>query len=133
MDRYRRRPPMEGFSRPGSLGGEAHDDDSVEGHQMDDDRNQDIDTEGHGIGFKAVPDDDDTEGHRRSTPTLRAEGDEDDTEGHRRSTSTLRAEDDDDTEGHRMIRATEDDDTEGHGLQRRLSDDDDTEGHAHLK
>ena len=23
MDNYRRRPPMEGFSRPGSLGGEA--------------------------------------------------------------------------------------------------------------
>ena len=39
MDNYRRRPPMEGFSRPGSLGGEAHDDDSVEGHMMDDEKN----------------------------------------------------------------------------------------------
>ena len=35
MDNYRRRPPMEGFSRPGGLGGEAFDDDSVEGHIMD--------------------------------------------------------------------------------------------------
>ena len=35
MDNYRRRPPMEGFSRPGELGGEAFDDDSVEGHIMD--------------------------------------------------------------------------------------------------
>ena len=78
MDKYRRRPPMEGFSRPGSLGGEAHDnDDSVEGHIMDDDRTQD----GSSSFFKRA-DDDDTEGHA----------------GLRRSV------DDDDTEGHRMIR-----------------------------
>jgi hypothetical protein len=38
---------MEGFTRPGSLGGEAHDDDSVEGHIMSDERIQDLDdTEG---------------------------------------------------------------------------------------
>ena len=77
MDDFRRRTPMEGFSRPGSLGGEAwKDDDSVEGHIMDD-LKQDQDVEGH--RFMAA-DDDDTEGHR-STPTLRA-SDDDDTEGH---------------------------------------------------
>jgi hypothetical protein len=75
VDDFRRRPPMEGFSRPGSLGGEAtQDDDIVEGHIMDDLR-QDQDTEGHRV-FKA--DDDDTEGHR----ALKA-SDDDDTEGHR--------------------------------------------------
>lgn len=109
MDKFRRRPPMEGFSRPGSLGGEAYDDDSVEGHIMDDERTQDVDTEGHAKWPRA--DEDDTEGHR----VLR------------------RAEDDEDTEGHGLRRATDDDDTEGHlgGLKRSLSDDDeDTEGHA---
>lgn len=61
MDDFRRRTPMEGFSRPGSLGGEAwkDSDDSVEGHIMDDLR-QDQDTEGH--RFQAS-DDEDTEGH----------------------------------------------------------------------
>ena len=76
MDNFRRRPPMEGFSRPGSLGGEAwQDEDSVEGHIMDD-LKQDQDVEGH--RFQAA-DDDDTEGHggggHRAT-------DDDDTEGH---------------------------------------------------
>ena len=72
MDDFRRRTPMEGFSRPGSLGGEAwQDDDSVEGHIMDD-RKQDQDVEGH--RFQAT--DDDTEGHRFQAT------DDDDTEGH---------------------------------------------------
>jgi len=99
---------MEGFSRPGSLGGEAYDDDSVEGHIMDDDRTQDIDTEGHARWPKA--DDDDTEGHG----------------------ALRRVTDDEDTEGHVVRRVDDDEDTEGHlaGLQRKLSDDDDdTEGH----
>ena len=78
MDRLRRQPPMEGFSRPGSLGGEAHDDDSVEGHIMDDERTQDTDTEGHGFG-KAPRADEDTEGHAAYP---RASDDDDDTEGH---------------------------------------------------
>ena len=70
MDNYRRQPPREGFSRPGSLGGEAYDDDEVEGHTMTISRspriNDDDDTEGHkhGGGPKAPRiDDDDTEGH----------------------------------------------------------------------
>jgi len=79
MDRFRHRPPMEGFSRPGSLGGEAHDDDSVEGHMMDDERIQEQDTEGHGFGLNRASDDDDTEGH--GFGSLRATED-DDTEGH---------------------------------------------------
>ncbi len=49
MDNYRRRPPMEGFSLPGQLGGEAFDDDEVEGHTMTITRKfDDDDTEGHG-------------------------------------------------------------------------------------
>jgi hypothetical protein len=88
VDDFRRRTPMEGFSRPGSLGGEAwKDDDSVEGHIMDD-LKQDQDVEGH--RFQAT--DDDTEGHR------------------------FQAADDDDTEGHAALKATDDDDTEGHAL-----------------
>jgi hypothetical protein len=64
---------MEGFSRPGSLGGEAwKDDDSVEGHIMDD-LKQDQDVEGH--RFQAS--DEDTEGHR-----FQAADDDEDTEGH---------------------------------------------------
>ena len=86
MDNYRRRPPMEGFSRPGELGGEAFDDDSVEGHIIDErDDNPDSsfrrkvdeipgdttwrrrldedDTEGHGVTARKLEDDDDTEGH----------------------------------------------------------------------
>lgn len=110
MDNFRRRPPMEGFSRPGSLGGEAwNDDDSVEGHAMNDDLRQDADTEGHAILRRA---------------------DEGDTEGH----AVLRRADDegDDTEGHRLLRADEDD-TEGHRVLRRADEDDDTEGHAKIR
>ena len=108
MEQFRRRPPMEGFSQPGSLGGgEAWDDDSVEGHIMDDLR-QDQDVEGHRFERRA---DDDTEGHVKFP----------------------RADGDDDTEGHvKLPRADGDDDTEGHigGLSRRGTEDDDTEGHA---
>ena len=68
MDHNRRRPPMEGFSRPGSLGGEAYDDDEVEGHTMTLLRNSP---------------DDDTEGHKHpGGPKLPRAGDDDDTEGH---------------------------------------------------
>ena len=68
MDNHRRRPPMEGFSLPGSLGGEGFDDDEVEGHimtdQTEDTRKLDEDTEGHGGGrAPSATDDDDTEGH----------------------------------------------------------------------
>ena len=66
MDNYRRRPPMEGFSLPGQLGGEAFDDDEVEGHAMTITRKfDDDDTEGHGTlpTRGATDDDDDTEGH----------------------------------------------------------------------
>ncbi|CAN5132780.1 hypothetical protein BH23CHL9_BH23CHL9_07910 [soil metagenome] len=107
MEDYRRRPPMEGFSRPGSLGGEAwNDEDSVEGHIMNDDLRQD----------------DDTEGHRKLQAT-----DDDDTEGHRK----LQATDDDDTEGHAgRLQATDDDDTDGNAGRLQATDDDDTEGHA---
>jgi hypothetical protein len=121
MDRFRRRPPMEGFSRPGSLGGEAYDEDSVEGHIMDDDRTQDIDTEGH--GFLKASDEDDTEGHGN----IARRADEDDTEGH---AGIVRRADEDDTEGHAgWLKATDDDDTEGHSF-RRAAEDDDTEGHG---
>ena len=99
MDNFRRRPPMEGFSRPGSLGGEAwnDEDDSVEGHIMSDDKN--LDTEGHGYGLGRASDEEDTEGHG----------------------ATLgRVSDDEDTEGHAMVfRASDEDDTEGHGSQIR--------------
>ena len=120
MDKFRQPQPMEGFSRPGSLGGEAHDDDSVEGHMMDDERIQ----EGSGSsGFKAT--DDDTEGHYVG----KRASDEEDTEGH---VTLKRASDEDDTEGHVTLkRASDEDDVEGHiaGLNRRASDDDDnTEG-----
>ena len=77
MDDYRRRPTMEGFSRPGSLGGEAwNDEDSVEGHIMNDDLRQDDDTEGHAGRLQAT--DDDTEGHAGRLQAT----DDDDTEGH---------------------------------------------------
>ena len=98
MDQFRRKPPMEGFSRPGSLGGEAHDDDIVEGHIMDDDRTQDADVEGHAGWLKAT-DDEDTEGHG----VLRR-ADDDDTEGHLGGLNRRLSEDDDDTEGHAKIR-----------------------------
>ena len=110
MENYRRRPPMEGFSRPGSLGGEAwqDDDDSVEGHIMSDDRTLDQDTEGHAV-FKA------DEG-----AVLKAD---DDTEGH----AVFKAD-----EG--AVLKADDDDTEGHaGWLKSTEDDDDTEGHAKLK
>ena len=90
MDDFRRRGPMEGFSRPGSLGGEAwKDEDSVEGHIMDD-LKQDQDTEGH--RFQAAGEDD-TEGHR-----FQAAGD-DDTDGHR-----WKVDGGDDTEGHASLK-----------------------------
>ena len=122
MENYRRRPPMEGFSRPGSLGGEAWDDeDSVEGHMMDD-RTQDQDVEGHAV-FKAD-----------QGAVLKA--DEEDTEGH----GWLKASEDDDTEGHAVFKAdqgavfkADEEDTEGHGWLKASDDDDDTEGHAKLK
>ena len=80
MDNFRRRPPMEGFSRPGQLGGEAYDDDEVEGHTMTLRRNDnDDDTEGHGLTTPKATDDDDTEGHGLTTPKAT---DDDDTEGH---------------------------------------------------
>ena len=103
MDNYRRRPPMEGFSRPGQLGGEAFDDDEVEGHIMTD---QSDETQREAIG-------------RRN---------EDDVEGHGLTGRKL---EDDDVEGHGLTgRKIEDDDVEGHGLTgRKVSDDDDTEGH----
>ncbi len=104
MDNYRRRPPMEGFSRPGSLGGEAHDDDSVEGHMMDDERIQ----EGGQSGFRAT--DDDTEGHG-----VLKRADEDDTEGH----GVLKRADEDDTEGHGVLKRADEDDVEGHGVLKR--------------
>ena len=83
MDNYRRQPPMEGFSRLGSLGGEAFDDDAVEGHimtdQTNDTRTLDDDTEGHGPFSPKATDDDDTEGHGPFSPKAT---DDDDTEGH---------------------------------------------------
>jgi hypothetical protein len=129
VENYRRRPPMEGFSRPGSLGGEAWDDeDSVEGHMMDD-RTQDQDVEGHAV-FKAD-----------QGAVLKA--DEDDTEGHavfKADQGAVLKADEDDTEGHAVFKADEgavlradDDDTEGHAGWLKASDDDDTEGHAKLK
>ena len=89
MDNYRRRPPMEGFSRPGQLGGEAFDDDVVEGHIMDERndkpgdtaakrRRLDDDTEGHKLKSKGLVDDDDTEGHKLKSKGIV----DDDTEGH---------------------------------------------------
>jgi hypothetical protein len=90
MDDFRRRPTMEGFTRPGSLGGEAwNDDDSVEGHIMSDDLRQDEnDVEGHGAlkrgPQKRADEDDDVEGHGalKRGPQKRADED-DDVEGHR--------------------------------------------------
>ena len=76
MDNYRRRPPMEGFSRPGGLGGEAFDDDSVEGHIMDE-RDE---IQGDSVVRRGLTDEDDTEGHKL---TARGLADEDDTEGHK--------------------------------------------------
>ncbi len=88
MDNYRRRPPMEGFSRPGELGGEAVDDDSVEGHIMDE-RDDNPDTSFR----RRIDEDPDTSFRRRL--------DEDDTEGHK---VNKRVTDDDDTEGHSLTK-----------------------------
>ena len=93
MDNYRRRPPMEGFSRPGLPGGEAFDDDAVEGHIMDDRDDTYGDTS---LKRRRLEDDDDTEGHARR-----------------------KLDDDDDTEGHARRKLDDDDDTEGHGLTKR--------------
>jgi hypothetical protein len=122
MDNFRRRPPMEGFSRPGSLGGEAYDDDSVEGHIMDDERQQQEDTEGH--GWRRATEEDDTEGHGGKLRGIAPRADEEDTEGHAMGLKRSAAEDDD-TEGHDgSLRAApradgDDDDTEGHASQIR--------------
>ena len=102
MDNYRRRPPMEGFSRPGQLGGEAFDDNEVEGHMMTD-----------------QPEDTQRDAVRR--------GLDDDTEGHALRKGIA---DDDDTEGHAFRKGVaDDDDTEGHAFRKGVADDDDTEGH----
>ncbi len=125
MDNYRRRPPMEGFSRPGQLGGEAFDEDVVEGHMMDerDDtpgsdltRRLDDDTEGHKLNTRGIADEDDTEGHKLNT---RGIADEDDTEGHKLNTRGVA--DEDDTEGHKLNTrgVADEDDTEGHALNKR--------------
>ena len=103
MENYRRRPPMEGFSRPGSLGGEAWDDeDSVEGHIMGDDRTKDQDVEGHAGRWKAS--DDDTEGHAvfKADEGAVFKADDDDTEGHAGWLKS--SEDEDDTEGHANLK-----------------------------
>ncbi len=95
MEGYRRRPPMEGFSKPGQLGrGEAWDeDDSVEGHSMSDERtDQTEDTEGHVINRRI--EDEDTEGH-----VINRRVEDEDTEGH---VINRRVDDDDDTEGHKL-------------------------------
>ncbi len=107
MDNYRRRPPMEGFSRPGELGGEAFDDDSVEGHIMDERDDKPGDT----TFRRRIDEDPDTSFRRRL--------DEDDTEGHK--LTARGAVDDDDTEGHKLTArgAVDDDDTEGHSLTKR--------------
>ena len=113
MDNFRRKPPMEGFSRPGQLGGEAFDNDEVEGHIMDE-RDE---IQGESATRRRV--EDDTEGHL--TRTSRGLADEDDTEGHLTRTSRGVA-DEDDTEGHltRTSRGVADeDDTEGHTLTKR--------------
>ena len=101
MDNYRRKPPMEGFSRPGSLSGEAYDDDEVEGHSMSMLRNNtpDDDTEGHGLATPKATDDD-TEGHGGK---FRGVTGDDDTEGHGGKFRGVTG-DDDDTEGHASTR-----------------------------
>jgi hypothetical protein len=111
MDNYRRRPPMEGFSRPGQLGGEAFDNDEVEGHIMDE-RDE---IQGESIVRRRV--DDDTEGHL--TRTSRGLADDDDTEGHKLTTRGVA--DEDDTEGHKLTTrgVADEDDTEGHTLTKR--------------
>jgi hypothetical protein len=107
MDRLRRRPPMEGYTRPGSGGGEAWDD-SVEGHTMDPRDDQDYeDTEGHGTRPKlgATPEDEDTEGHG-TRPKLGATPEDEDTEGHGTRPKLGATPEDDDTEGHSIRNLT---------------------------
>jgi hypothetical protein len=96
MDNYRRRPPMEGFARPGQLGGEAFNDDEVEGHMMDE-RDE---TQGEGVTRRRL-DEDDTEGHALNRRGLT---DEDDTEGHALNRRGIV--DEDDTEGHALNKRT---------------------------
>ena len=75
MDRYRRLPPTEGYLRD-RRGGEAIEEDSVEGHIMGEDiKDLDQDVEGHSA--RRATDEDDVEGHG-----LRKATDEDDVEGH---------------------------------------------------
>jgi hypothetical protein len=97
--------PRDRSFMPGRPGGEAWDDDSVEGHTMsqmrgklpksDDDR----DTEGHAQlrGQLRADDEEDTEGHRWPR-------DEEDTEGHAQLRGQLRADDEEDTEGHSKLK-----------------------------
>ena len=96
---------MEGFSRPGSLGGEITDDDSVEGHIMDDrDQTQDTDTEGHAFPKDAFPKDafpKDAYPKDAFPKDAYPKADGDDTEGH---AGWLKATDDDDTEGHANLK-----------------------------
>ena len=75
---------MEGFSRPGSIGGEITDSNDVEGHVMDDQQgtqtegqDEELDAEGHVVRLGAT-DDEDVEGH---VVRLGATDDED-VEGH---------------------------------------------------
>jgi hypothetical protein len=126
MDNFRRKPPMEGFSRPGQLGGEAFDNDEVEGHIMD----ERDDIQGESATRRRL--DEDTEGHL--TRTSRGVADEDDTEGHKLTTRGVA--DEDDTEGHKLTTRgiADEDDTEGHKLTTRgVADEDDTEGHTLTK
>jgi hypothetical protein len=107
---------MEGFSRPGSIGGEATDSSDVEGHVMDEQqqttesKDEEQDAEGHRILRNDEPAADDVEGHR-----VRLEAtDEEDVEGHKIRLGT----DEDDVEGHRIrLGATDEDDVEGHRFQ----------------
>jgi hypothetical protein len=98
--------PRDRSFMPGRPGGEAWDDDSVEGHAMAGIRGKfprssddDQDTEGH----KVLREEEDTEGHAALRSQLRAgEGEDEDTEGHAALRGQLRADEgeDEDTEGH---------------------------------
>jgi hypothetical protein len=106
---------MEGFSRPGSIGGEATDSDDVEGHMMDDQQ---------GTQPEGTDEDQDAEGHRIH---LNDDARDEDVEGHR---VRVGATDDEDVEGHRVrVGATDDEDVEGHRIKLQASDEDDVEGH----
>ncbi len=100
--------PRDRSFMPGRPGGEAWDDDSVEGHAMagiegkfprssDDEQ----DTEGH----RRLRNEEDTEGHAQLRSKVRSDQDEEDTEGHAQLRSKVRSDqDDEDTEGHARIR-----------------------------